>query len=294
MRDHSRFTIDFIGIGAEKCGTTWVADRLKSHPEVCLSEPKEIHYFNKKTSYIHGRLNKNYKKSFAWYKKHFSHCSRDKKIGEFSTFYLYDRRAPKLIKQKFPGVKLIVCLRDPIDRAYSQYQMYKNYFKKENRKFEDVIKEEPEYLEKGLYYKQLKHYLKYFKKSQILILFLEDIKEKPKEQIKKLYEHLELSDTSFVPSESNNRSNPPKSIKSNFVIEMMKLVSNTLIFFNLTKLLHFLKQVGVKRKLVSLFSQSYDYDPINPSTRKQLLPFFEDDIRRLEKLLNKDLSSWKK
>ncbi len=89
------FKIDFIGIGAAKSGTTWLFHCLGQHPQICLSEPKEINYFNQRGSF--RNFNKNHTKPFSWYINHFRHCQANKIKGEFSPIYLYDEIAPSRI-----------------------------------------------------------------------------------------------------------------------------------------------------------------------------------------------------
>ena len=208
------FRIDFIGIGAAKAGTTWVTDCLFEHPEVCFSEPKEVRYFNEKISFARKYENKDHNKSFSWYKKHFLHCKKTNLIGEFSPHYLYDKKAPALIKQHFPDVKLIVCLRNPIDRAYSEYGMHRYYTLAEKRAFEDAIKEEAEYIGKGLYFEQLERVLQYFSKDQMHIILFDDIVNNPESVLKKLFDFLGI-DSSIAPElvqEKTNISNLKEAI----------------------------------------------------------------------------------
>ncbi len=104
--------IDFIGIGAAKAASTWIFTCLNEHPEICSDSRKETNFFSR---YY------NYKKGIKYYYSLFSHCSEDKIKGEFSPTYISSPQAPYLIYKHFPEVKLIACLRNPVDRAYSEY-----------------------------------------------------------------------------------------------------------------------------------------------------------------------------
>ena len=103
MKIKQPFSVDFIGVGAEKAGTTWLTRMLNAHPEINLSEPKEIFFFNKNNYYdqIH-KINPNYQKGLEWYAKRFLHCEVGKIKGEFSTSYLWDESAAKRIYKEFP------------------------------------------------------------------------------------------------------------------------------------------------------------------------------------------------
>ncbi len=169
---------------------------------------------------------------------------------------MYDKEAPKLIKEHFPSVKLLVCLRNPIDRAYSHYWWNRDYFKVEERTFESAIKEEKEYVERGLYYKPPTRYLKYFDKTQIHFHFLEDIKQDPHTELAKAMKFLGIDSSKIM---RLNEVNTAKGVKYSFVTGLMKQTSE---------------------RLISL-KMSY------------LLKMFYDDIHSLEVLLDKDLSHWK-
>ena len=103
--------VNFIGVGAQKSGTSWIYACLYEHPEIC-APIKEIHFFSRPR----------YEKGIAWYEKQFDRCAVEKLRGEFSTSYLYTPEAAARIHAAYPDAKIIAVLRNPIDRAYSQYR----------------------------------------------------------------------------------------------------------------------------------------------------------------------------
>ena len=102
--------VDFIGIGAQRSGTSWVYACLYEHPEICIPI-KEIHFFSR-PRYENGTL---------WYEEHFATCGVGKRCGEFSTSYLYSDVTAERIHKHYPEVKILAILRNPITRALSQY-----------------------------------------------------------------------------------------------------------------------------------------------------------------------------
>ncbi|MFX0073102.1 MAG: sulfotransferase domain-containing protein, partial [Candidatus Hermodarchaeota archaeon] len=110
---NSSFAPDFIGIGAMKAASEWILSCLDEHPEICVTSYKEINFFNKPY---------NYEKGLKYYYKFFSHCPKDKIKGEFTPSYMLSPMSADLIYKTFPQVKLIVCLRNPAERAYSDYR----------------------------------------------------------------------------------------------------------------------------------------------------------------------------
>jgi hypothetical protein len=284
------FNIDFIGIGAEKAGTSWLAEMLKVHPQICLSEPKEIHFFNYRQPYIWRAINPHYKKNLDWYARHFKHCHPGAIKGEFSTFYLFDKEAPRKIASVFPDVSLLVCLRDPVERAISQYRMYRDRYSAETKSFEDSIKRHAEYLEKGLYYEQINRYLSYFPMEKIQIVFFDDIKSRPLEVLQNIYKAVG-ADHDFIPVQFKHKQNPAVRTRNPYIFKLMTIYRRLSQKFGLTSLTNHLKKLGLKDLIMKLNSSS-DFEPID-CDKKKLARFFQADIEALEKLLGRDLNHWK-
>lgn len=293
------FNIDFIGIGAAKSGTTWLANMLDAHPDICMSEPKEVNYFNYGDTFTnqyyyrrkHRGINPNFKKPLSWYKKHFTHCASTKKIGEFSVLYLYDHKAPRRIKETFPDVKLIAVLRNPIDRLYSDYWMYRGSFKFEDRPFKQAITEEPKYVARSMYFGQISRFLEYFDKDQLLILLYDDIVRDPAGILKTTYGFLGVDD-SFIPNNMNKRSNYSKQGRYRGVVKTMDIVVRKMVQLRLGFVVRLLKNFRVNKLILSMISKKYSYPRMDKETRQYLRSLFNEDIRKLEVLLDRDLSYW--
>src|SRR3989338_8844309 len=103
--------IDFIGVGAMRCGTTWIWQCLIEHPRICSIPKKEVNFFREES----------YEDRLDEYLAKFSHCPTDSLKGEFTPSYINRLDCAERIKRFFPDVKIIICLRNPIDRAYDQY-----------------------------------------------------------------------------------------------------------------------------------------------------------------------------
>lgn len=293
-----RIKVDFIGIGAPKCGTTWIFHCLGQHHKVCLSVPKEIKYFNvidftkHKPAYHDNNVrNKNNEKPISWYERCFNHCPQDSIKGEFTPTYLYDEKAPLLIKKLFPDAKLIACLRNPLERAYSSYWSRKIYTKTEHLKFEEAIKEDPTYIEGGLYHKHLMRYLEYFGRDQLLILLFDDIVSSPEREIIKVLRFLDLESASgmYIGKVSRNQSKKSWFPYAKFI---MTALPSYLIDLNLGVLLHLARRIGFRSLFFRLTTSSFKYPEMDLNTREHLRRVFEGDIRNLEKLLDRDLSHW--
>lgn len=289
----SSFKIDFTGIGAPKAGTTLVANWLVEHPEICFAEPKEPHYFNKISAYIHPQPNPNFAEDLTWYAKHFAHKTDAQIKGEFSTGYMYDIAVAKRLYQHNPKLKIIACLRHPAERAHSQYIMFRYYFKKENLPFEEAIKQHSEFIEKGLYYEMLEPYFEIFPKEQIKILFLENLKDNAENSFVDLCDFLKIDNT-FRPNSLRVVANSAKSVKNPAVSKIMGIFTKTMVKLGLSGMVKSLKDAGLKDWVIGLNSKRMNYPPMSEKAKKYILAQTVSDTEKLEEYLNINLSHWKK
>ena len=173
---------NFFIVGAAKAGTSSLYAYLKNTPGVYMSEHKEPHYFvdNMKTgAYDESK-----------YLQLFKKIKNEKAIGEASTGYLIDPSSAKCIHDKIPDAKIIILLRDPVERAVSDYLMFTKRTKKDLSSHEIFLEtfgtkfglkyDKNPYLGRGLYSSQVKKYLKIFGEENVGIWFFEDMKKEKK------------------------------------------------------------------------------------------------------------------
>lgn len=287
----NNFKVDFIGIGTPKSGTSWTAECLKEHPQICFSQEKEINFFNKK--YVFYRKNEDWKYSYGldWYKKHFNHCEQGQIKGEFSVQYLSDTDSAKLIHENFPETKIIIILRNPTDRLYSHYLYAKAQFNlPSSLSFEKVIQKEKKFVGQGFYYQHIKRYLNYFARKNVLIMIYEDMQKNPRNFIQQIYKFLEV-DNKFIPPSLYQKVNPTP-----LNLSLWKLsgrIKKNAWGRKFIKLLKILKLDKVIKKIILSGKSRKTYKKMSFSTRKKLNEIYHSDIKKLEELLNRDLSFWK-
>ena len=134
--------------------------------------------------------------SFEEYCALFQSVENETAVGEASTCYLSELKTPERIKQFLPNVKLIAILRDPVERAYSDY-CYNYRDDVEERSFSKVLQEDPKhyYFTRGFYYLHLKRYFDIFQASQIKICFQEDLNTSPLFVIQDIFKFLSVDYT---------------------------------------------------------------------------------------------------
>jgi len=244
---------DFLIIGAQKCGTTSLYNHLIQHPDVGCAFEKEVRYFND-----------HYEDGVNWYKAHFPVTWPGRKLitGEGEPSYLCCPIAPERIFELIPNVKLIVMLRNPVDRAFSHYQ-HRFTRNRESRTFEEVVAADKEvlqsgwdamptgdykhlgrlhysYLPRGFYADQLEDWLDVFPRDQLLVIRAED-----------------------------------------FFAQTQEIYNEILVFLDLPG-----RQLPTKKKY---FAGKYT-EAMSPAMREDLAAYFAPQNKRLAQLLQRDFA----
>lgn len=289
------FKVDFIGIGAAKSATSWIAQCLREHPQVCVSIPKEVNFFNKEYGKLKKNAEYNYLKGLNWYKEHFNHCKENQIKGEFSVQYIFDKDTPYLIKKHFPDTKILCSLRNPAERAFSQYQHAIGRYGKIYKSFEEAIRENPEFIERGYYFKQLKPYYSLFPKNNILVIIYDDIKKNPRRSIQKIYKFLGVN-SSFTPPTVSKKDNVTQlqwGLGIRFIRRSYPKIMKHPLGKQISKIAKRIKIKKIAELTDVLIYHLHSAPKINTKTKNYLLNIYKEDIKSLEKLINKDLSLWK-
>ncbi|OQK17902.1 hypothetical protein AU255_08585 [Methyloprofundus sedimenti] len=284
---------NFIIVGAPKAGTTSLYHYLSEHPQVFMSEPKEVNFFSKDEIEEQGLYYQDFKaKDLDSYEKLFDKGIDKKAVGEGSVSYLFYPETPAKIKALLPAVKIIMLLRDPVARGYSHYLMdyrlglvdvpYKEIVLKTST-HKNAHLYYQQYVELGLYYEQVKRYLELFGKEQVKIYFQEDLRQDTQKIIFDLYEFLEI-DPSNIPNieREHNAFSMPKS----------NVVHKLYTSYFIRTLLSVVFPEALKEKIKNELFERKKKPALEENLREQLLDIYRQDIQNLESFLNKDLSVW--
>ena len=239
--------VDFVIGGAQKGGTSALDSFLRQHPEICMpTTRKELHFFDREEE------NRDYKKYHRNFKPK---KNQHRVIGEASPIYMYWETAPYRIWKYNPKMKWILALRNPVERAFSAWNMES---KRDHEKlpFAEAIEKEAErcrmalpvqhrvysYIDRGFYAHQVRRLFNIFGKESCLVLLSGELRNEHQKTLRRVFEFLGV-DSSFVPPEA------------------------------------------------SVFEQEYS-SKIDNQLRERLIDTFQFDIKELEKLLGRDLSAW--
>jgi Sulfotransferase domain len=276
LTSSARLLPDFLIIGGQRCGTSSLYYYLTEHPGIAAASTKEIHFFDDF-----------YTRGLNWYRAQFPTVAYKRYIerargqhfltGEASPYYLFHPHVPQRVAAALPNAKLIVLLRNPIDRAYSQHWL-EVAGKFETLSFEEAVRQEPErtageyekllkdenyhsyshrrytYLTRGIYVDQLQHWMNFYPRNQFLIIKTEDLYTKPAEVVRQTLEFLGV---------------PGDKIETNREYKKYKVPSKT----------------GYKTK---------DSAPkMDPQLRSELVEYFRPHNARLSEFLGRDFE-WDK
>lgn len=291
---------NFIGIGAPKAGTTWLAKCLGEHPQVFMAAVKEVEFF-KLTDY-EQRLDE--------YAAHFKSADGARAIGEFSVRYLSFPGVPERIKRLLPKAKLIVSLRNPIDQVYSNYwHLQRQNFgladaSQSPRSLEEALRSHREFLlAPARYASHLSRWQAQFAREQLLVILYDDIQHRPAEVLRRAFAFLEVDPDFSPPSLTDKGSSvrqgtSPRSetmarwhgaIYGGLVQQVYAPMKQMLGVRNAARIKEALR---VRTVMERLFMRR-GYPPMRTETRALLAREFATEIDELTRLTGLNFDSWK-
>lgn len=293
-------------VGAAKCGTSSLYKYLDQHPQIFMSEAKEPRFISSQVNSfpLNGPLDHKveawYVKDYESYTKLFEGSEDYPVVGEASadTLYFYKGTIP-VIKQYLGDPKIIIMLRNPVKRAFSAYQHLVRDLREE-LSFEDGLREEPNrirdnweliyhYTAASLYYDSVKAFLDNF--SSVKIVLTEDQEKRPQQVLRDIFRFLNVDPNCDINTEIRyNMSGKPKSqwlhqflFEENIARKFAQPIVRTL-FSPETR-------VRIAQKIQK---KNFTRLSLNPNTKRRLQEYFSTDIKKMEALLNRDLSVWRK
>jgi len=280
---------DFFIVGAFKAGTTTLYEHLNQTQGISMSDVKDPNFFCSET------VSENYQyvpiRNEQKYLELFNHASENDFVGEASALYLQDPKSAELIHKKNPNAKIVISLRDPVERAYSHYLMFyyngfeKNTFRKaleENLKGNFISG--GDYFGGGMYFYQVQKYLEIFDHDNVKILIFEEFIKDPKKDSNKILKFLKVK--SFVPDSVKEVYNPFNVPRTSFIQSIMK---NKLIINLARKILPQKIRAFIQ---YTILTKEIPKPKMLDDDRIFLQKIYREEVAKLEKLLEKKLP-WK-
>jgi len=309
---------NFFVVGAGKAGTTSLYHYLRQHPQIYMSPVKEPCYFAaelrpdnlspdfaryiaRQTRELPGFLGDRMPvKPLGWlvtdwndYVRLFQKVRDEKAIGEATASYLWSQTSAVNISARIPGAKIIMILRDPAERALSQYMhhlaegftryTFRQQIEKSARAGGRELSILHPFLEVGLYYRQVKRYLDRFPRENIRIYWYEDDWRNPRRMLADVHQFLGV-DPAFVPDTSRKslEQRTPRVPAVNYLLKKSNLWTS--VKGLVPPMLH--------SQLRSLAFRGGRRMAMSPGDRRFLIDYYREDILQLSALLGRDLSRW--
>lgn len=278
---------NFIGIGVMKSATTWISQCLREHPQIFMSEIKEIHFFSHK-----------YENGLDWYLQHFQKAENHTAIGEFSVSYFDNSLYIDRINSDLGNIKILINLRDPISRFISHL---KHLYRVENidkdllknridMEFFDYITQKfPSLLQKGLYFDMIMACEKKFSSKNIMITTKEDIDENPKAVLSSIYKFLNV-DSNFEPKKLRQNVSigiiPKYIFLEKFRVKIYRISKRyfprIILFFRKHRLGEIYRYLNNNKTEIILDRDVY----------LKLKEFYSNDVQSIQEYMNINTSNW--
>lgn len=259
----------FLGLGAQRAGTTWLHDCLAEHPQVFMSRKKELYFFHR-----------NYDRGLQWYERQFDAAGEAVARGEITPDYMYRELALRRIAHDLPGVRCLIMLRDPIERALSAYALHHERYR--GLSFRESAERHTDLIERGLYSRHLQVVFRYLDREQLRMLFYDDVVGQPGRLLDEVFEFIGVQ-PGFRPAAIGRRVNRViypglqqsfVQLRLGWVVELVKRTP-----------------VGswVRRRQSYARKQS---GTATPADLRWLAAYYADDVRELASITGRDLSHW--
>lgn len=236
-------SVDFIGVGSGKCGSSWLWQMMHLHPEIYSGNAKELNFFSATYPY--------FDKGIEWYERQFADAAPGQKCGEFSVTYMYDETALERIREYYPGIRLIMTVRDPVERAFSDYQHeIRKGLISADAKFQEFL-DRGYQTNLGMFTLAIDRITKLFSEEQLLVVPLKAMQLSPETTLDAVYRHIGVS-AGFRPDgigQTVNKAFVPRSLAVERVITRG---SRFLTMTGNVVLLEWLKRTGVVSKVRAL------------------------------------------
>jgi hypothetical protein len=286
---------DFICIGAQKCGTSWIHRNLAEHPSVVVATGtlggKQYFPTGKDTQFFTNY----YDRGYEWYESLFPPATSGQKLGEVSTSYFYDSDAPSRVKQYHPDVKLFVCLRNPVERIVSnhRHEVRAGHISKKHHPFSAALNNNPTYIMQSRYTLHLKNWLEHFPSRQLKVFFFDDLRADPASFLHSLYEYLDV-DPDFTPVGFSDPANVGRIPGNRGVDKSIASAGSFLRAIGLEGLIRLIRQTGIKDRVqqTNTNREISAIAEVSEQQQAELRELLREDILELGRLTERDLTGW--
>lgn len=273
------FRLHFAGVGPQRTGTSWLQRLLQHHPQLCfpkgIIEPMFFDLY--------------YEQGLARYTAHFAHRTENQLCGDITPTYFDLEIVPARIRQINAECKIIINLRNPIERALSLYRHHVSKGRV-NGTFGEAVLQMPRLLDAGNYAEHIPRWLDTFGVDRVTFVLLDDIKIDPASVLKQLCHFLEITPIA-MPTRSGEKFNAATMPRFPKIARLTARLVTLLQAKGAYKIIELGKRMGLKQLV---YAGGQDQAPkLTMGEQKQLLEKYEPDIVFVETLLGRNLRTWR-
>ncbi|MEM8639773.1 MAG: sulfotransferase domain-containing protein [Cyanobacteria bacterium P01_G01_bin.54] len=265
---------DFFLVGASKAGTTAICETLANHPHICFSEQKEPDFFSE----FDISLNAIPHEKLLEYQQLFCVNESHQLLGEGSVRYLNSPQATYWINRYVPSAKIIIILRNPMQRIISLYEMYSRMGIMQMTP-DQAFTVESYVAKQCLLYKHIIRYIDTFSKEQVLIMTFDDFLKDQAQAFLRLCQFIGVQKTSNMTMPERNKGGVPRS-------KSLSWMSNRKLIRIAKKILPISKRAQVDNFIKKTFFKKISLSSIQQDQLKQ---FFYGDVEQISNLIERDL-----
>ena len=272
------FSLSFVGIGPQRTGTTWLYAMLQDHPALCFPQDvKETMFFDLY-----------FEKGLDWYFKHFKHKQHSQLCGEIVSTYFDVNAVPQRIRVLNPNCKIIINLRNPVDRAFSLYLHHRSKGRVSGT-FSESIQQMPRIIHSGKYTQHVPRWFDTFGEDRVLFILFEDIRSSPEAVLNNICCFLGIDEIE-KPPDAEKKINAARLPRFPWLAKNTASLVTRLHAYRLHKIVELGKRLGLQKVYTGYQN---DMPELTDDERLLLRQEFDEDIAFVEGIVGRDLSAWR-
>ncbi|WP_424930551.1 sulfotransferase family protein [Amaricoccus tamworthensis] len=273
---------NFLYIGAPRAGSTWIFEALRAHPQVFVPIAKYVKYY----------FDEQFHRGQAWYESHFDQAGpKHAAVGEVTTGYLYSESALRRIADDIPNAKILVSVRNPVERDWSAYLHMKRNANNAGSFAEEMNGQYRFISEYGRYDHYLPKVFELFPRGNVNVMFYDDLKADPKAFLRSLYGFLGV-DPMFDYAEVDRPKYVAREARSPAMAKITKDLAWAARRSGMPNLIGKVKKIPGLQKALYRSTSEKSTKMLGADDRRRLQEKHRDGIKQLELMLDRDLSHW--
>jgi Sulfotransferase domain len=270
---------DFIAVGPPRTATTWLHEVLQGH--VCLpADRKETDFFTRF-----------YDRGIDWYADYFRHCEGGIPVGELSPMYFASSPARERIARHLPECKIIVSLRDPVERAYSNYRMLRRIVATKVD-FEQAATTRGDLIESSRYGTHLADWFARFGRERVQVLIYDDLESDSQAFLDSICDFIGIP--RFPISSSKVGAERVLTVNTQPLSPRLAKLARDVVGWFVDRRYHrAANRVRGSRIIRYMLEGGDPFPPLDPEVANRLREYYRPEVEKLEQLIGRDLSAWK-